>query len=118
MAVEMAEPDLPLAHEVEAGLAAVEAGDGAVTAPGLGQQGAGGVVEADELLLVEVLRVDALLEAFDVLFAHVVEGAAVPPVAAAAVVAHEPPPAPAPTPTGRLCACGPAPSPVAMLNAP
>ena len=114
-----AEPDLALAHEVEAGLAAVEAGDGAVAPSGLGQQGAGGVVEADELLLVEVLRVDALLEALDVLFAHVVEGAAVPPVSSAAAavgVAHEPPPAPAPT--GRPCACGPAPSPVAMLNAP
>ena len=87
-----------------------------MTAPGLGQQGAGGIVEADELLLVEVLRVDALLEAFDVLLAHVVEGAAVPVFAAAAVVAHEPPPAPAPA--GRLWACGPAPSPVAMLKAP
>ena len=77
MAVEMLNQISPPAHEVEAGLAPVEPGDRAVTPPGLGQEGTGGVVEADELLLVEVLRVDALLELLDVLLADVVEGAAV-----------------------------------------
>ena len=47
---------------------------------GLGQEGAGGVVEADELLLVEIPGVDVLLELLDVLLADVVEGAAVLPL--------------------------------------
>ncbi len=87
-----------------------------MTAPWLGQQGAGGVVEADELVLVEVVGVDALLELLDVLLAHVVERAAVAVAARTLAVAHDPPPAAAPT--GTPCACGPAPSPVAMLKTP
>ena len=121
-----AEPDLALADEVEARLAPVEPGDRAVTPPGLGQEGAGGVIEADELLLVEAAGVDALLEL-----------ARRPPRGRrrgscrrrgrcdrCRVVAHEPPPAPAPAADGHalpgagLCVCGPAPRPVAMLKAP
>ena len=86
--------------------------------PGPGQEGAGGVIEADELLLVETLRVDALLELLDLVLGNVVERAAV--AVRPVVVAHDPPPAPAPAPTATpgLCACGPAPRPVAMLKAP
>ena len=82
--------------------------------------GAGGVIEADELLLVEAARVDALLELLDLILGDVVERAAVAVGLAAVVVAHEPPPAPTPagTPWPGACACGPAPRPVAMLKAP
>ena len=89
------EPDAAPADEVEAGLTPVEAGDRAVALRGLGQEGAGGVVERDELVLVEVLGVDALLELLDLLLGHVVEGAAVV-VGPLVARAHEPPPAMAP----------------------
>ena len=96
-----------------------------MTPPGSGQEGPGGVVEADQLLLVELVGVDVLLEELDVLLAHVVERTAVVAVvvraaAATPAWAHGPPPAAAPTgrPCPWACACGPAPSPVAMLNAP
>ena len=51
-----AEPDLAPADEVETGLAPVEAGDGPVPLGSLGQQRPGGVVEADQLLLVQAAR--------------------------------------------------------------
>ena len=69
-----------------------------MTPPGPGQEGAGGVIEADEFLLVETVRVDALLELLDVVLGDVVERAAVA-VGRGPVVAHDPPPAPAPAPT-------------------
>ena len=106
------EPDPALADEVEPCLSPVEAGDRAVTPPGLGEEGPGGIIEADQLLFVEVVGVDVLFEELDVLLAHVVERTAVFAVlgafvavralavrsaAATATRAHEPPPAAAPT---------------------
>ena len=44
-----------------------------MTPPRLGQEGAGGVIQADELLLVETVRVDALLQLLDVLLGDLVE---------------------------------------------
>ena len=118
------EPELATADEVEARLAPVHAGDRAVAASGLGQQRARRDVDRDELVLVELAEVDALLELLDLLLAHLVEGADVVVVvvlAVAAAVAHDPPPAAAPAmppaPTG-AGPWGPAPRPVEMLNAP
>ena len=119
-----AEPDLAFADEVEARLASVKARQRTVPLRLPGQEGTGGIIEGDQLLLVQTLRVDALFEVLDVSLGHVVErtAVAVPVLAAPPVVAHEPPPAPAPTgkPVPGACAgvCGPAPSPVAMLKAP
>ncbi len=88
-----------------------------MTPPRPGQERPGGVVQTDELVLVEVTRIDVLLEELDVLLADVVEPAAV--LVAVGVVAHDPPPATTPTPAGMPSGgCEPTPRPVAMLKAP
>ena len=115
-----AEPDLALAHEVEAGLASIQPGDRAVTPPRLGEEGTGGVIQADQFLLVETAGVDALFQALDVLFGDVVERGAVLvawALAVPAAVAHEPPPVAAPTGTPVAAPSPPAGAPAGVCAA-
>ena len=100
-----------------------------MTPAGASQEGTGGVIEADEFLLVETGRVDGLLELLDLLLGDVVEGAAVAVGRGPVVVAHDPPPPPpppAPAPRARPhqhphpapLPAVPLRGPVAMLNVP
>ena len=124
MADDRREPDFAPADDVEPCLAPVEAGDRAVTPPGLGQQRPGGVIQADQLLFVEV--VGSTPSSSSSTSSSLTSSSAAAVFVARAPLSlgsHEPPPPatlrPAPqAPTGSPGSAGPAPSPVAMLKIP